>query len=74
MNPKKPRKIANMKIVTEYYTPPIPLRTMDWSAWDEDTYDGADDAGPRARLIGYGATEAEAIADLIAQIEEYADE
>lgn len=32
-----------------------------WSAFDDDTYDGTPDAGPQ--IVGYGATEAEAIAD-----------
>lgn len=62
-----------MKIRTELVYPPIPIRTMDWQAVldnyepgepDEDgTYHGG---GP----IGHGATEAEAIADLMVQLEE----
>lgn len=43
-----------MKIVTEHVHPPILTRNFDWVAH----YDGPE--GPR----GYGATEAEAIADL----------
>jgi hypothetical protein len=35
----------------------------DWYAIDDDTYDGAPDAG-RSGSIGFGDTEAEAIADL----------
>lgn len=46
-----------MKVVTQYAPPPIPLRGFDWTAIDDDTYDGS---GP----VGYGATEQEAIADL----------
>lgn len=46
-----------MKIVTHHVYPPIPDRRFDWSAVDDDTYDGT---GP----VGTGATEAEAIADL----------
>ena len=34
-----------------------------WSAVDDDTYDGAVDSSTR-HMIGYGATEEEAIADL----------
>lgn len=60
-----------MKIVTEFVYPPIPMRQFDWSAIDADTYDGADDAGGKARCIGRGATEAEAIADLMEQLEEF---
>jgi len=44
------------KIVTEHVYPPIPIRSFDWLAY----YDGMEDG-----LIGTGATEAEAIADLI---------
>jgi hypothetical protein len=35
-----------------------------WWAIDEDTYDGAEDAGPRARCVGVGPTADAAIADL----------
>lgn len=45
------------KIVTDHIFPPIPIRTMDWCAF----YDGEEEAGG----YGYGATEAEAIADFI---------
>ncbi|MFA6984609.1 MAG: hypothetical protein WC213_00185 [Arenimonas sp.] len=48
-----------MKIVTNYVYPPIPIRQFDWSAIDDDTYDG------EGCLIGYGATEQEAIDDLL---------
>lgn len=53
-----------MKIVTSYDFPPIPDRSMDWSAVDEDTYDGAPDSGPLAHMIGRGPTEEAAIQDL----------
>lgn len=59
-----------MKIVTRYWPPPIPTRAADWSAIDQDTYDGAEDSGRRAHTIGYGRTEQEAIDDLLAQLEE----
>jgi hypothetical protein len=50
------------KIVTSYWAKPIPVRQFDWTA----TYDGDEpnDAGQMA--VGHGATEAEAITDLIA--------
>lgn len=54
------------KIVTEFWMKPIPLRQFDWSAVTED-YDGAEDSHCP---IGHGATEAEAIADLLEQLEE----
>ena len=56
-----------MKIVSHYWAKPIPLRQFDWSAVDDDTYDGSEDSHCP---IGYGATEAEAIADLLREIEE----
>ena len=54
-----------MKIRTDYWAKPIPLRQFDWSAVDDDTY-GGDPRDP----IGYGGTEEDAIADLMAQIGE----
>lgn len=48
-----------MNIVTHHEYPPIPTRNFDWSAVDDDTYDGL------GCKIGWGATEAEARADLI---------
>lgn len=56
-----------MNIKTHYVHPPIPTRNCDWCAVDDDVYDGAEDAHPSCRLVGYGATEQEAIADLILQ-------
>lgn len=51
-----------MKIVTDFVYPPIPIRQFDWSAVDDDTYDG------EGCKIGYGATEQEAIDDLLDQM------
>jgi hypothetical protein len=53
-----------MNIVTSYWAKPIPDRSYDWSAIDDDTYDG------EGCPIGWGATEAEAIADLREQLEQ----
>lgn len=58
-----------MKIRTTYEYPPIPIRCFDWSAIDDDTYDGAEDSHCP---IGRGATEQEAIDDLLQQIEDAA--
>lgn len=49
------------KIVTKYDPPPIPWRGADWSA----TFGDHDLGDP----IGTGATEAEAIADLMQEAE-----
>lgn len=64
---------ADHNIHTSYDHPPIPIRTMDWSA----TLDGYDPGEPDENgtyhggdAIGRGATEKEAIADLKAQLEE----
>jgi hypothetical protein len=53
-----------MKIRTYHVHPPIPIRDWDWSAVDNDTYDG------EGCPIGYGRTEQEAIADLLEQLKE----
>jgi predicted RNase H-like HicB family nuclease len=42
----------------------------EWSAIDDDTYDGAEDSSNR-HMIGFGKTEAEAIADLERLIQEH---
>ncbi len=44
------------KIITSYRLTPLPWRKFDWTAF----YDGEEELG----LYGYGATEAEAIAEL----------
>jgi hypothetical protein len=50
-------------IKTTFYPPPIPDRRFDWLAIDDNTYDGP------GSPIGTGATEQEAIADLLEQLE-----
>lgn len=57
-----------MKITTSYWPKPIPMRQFDWSAVDDDTYDGP------GSPIGYGRNEAEAIADLKEQLDDRAAE
>ena len=47
-------------IRTSHDTPPIPIRTHDWSAWDDERPEAA---------TGHGATEAEAVADLLMWLE-----
>ena len=53
-------------IQTTCIAPPLGTRQYDWSAVLDD-YDGAEDAGHQP--IGYGPTEADAIVDLLAEIE-----
>jgi hypothetical protein len=53
-----------MKLRTTYICPPIPERRYDWTAIDEETYDGP------GSPIGYGHTEGEAILDLYQCLEE----
>jgi hypothetical protein len=48
-------------IHTEHVRPPIPVREYDWSAVFEDYEPG--------QLMGWGATRAAAIADLLSQVE-----
>jgi phosphatidate phosphatase APP1 len=52
------------RIITSHDFPPIPVRYLDWSA----CYDGFEEDGP----YGHGATEAEAIADLLENTEDEA--
>lgn len=54
-----------MTIKTVHVCPPIPVRDYDWQAYDLDTYDPESDMP-----VGWGRTEAAAIADLMEQIEE----
>lgn len=56
-----------MKIKATYERKPVPTCAWDWTAIDEDTYDGPDSP------VGCGATEAEAVADLLEQLEEERD-
>ena len=67
-------QINGIRIRTSFEYPPIPVRSFDWSAIDDDTYDvDCDQDGFFSTCpIGHGATEQEAIADLIEQIEENA--
>lgn len=58
-----------VKINASFIYPPIPWRSHDWCA-TTDNYDGTDGGN---EPIGYGSTEAAAIADLIEQLED-ADE
>ena len=55
--------MASRNIIVRYDPPPIPLRQFDYVAIDDATYD-------LGSPIGYGRTEAEAIADLESQLEE----
>jgi len=55
------RQHNSREIVTQRLTPPIPVRCCDWTA----TYADYDLGDP----IGYGATEEEAINDLIVEAE-----
>lgn len=50
------------KILTHHEFPPIPLRCLDWSAVTEDYEPG--------HPIGWGSTEAEAVADLKERLED----
>jgi len=61
-----------VKIRTSHVMPPISCRTMDWAAWDGDTYDAdCDERGYFSTSpVGWGPTEEAAIADLIEQINE----
>lgn len=51
-----------LRIATSCVCPPIPDRRFDWNAVDDSTYDG------EGCPVGRGATEAEAIADLVQRV------
>jgi hypothetical protein len=60
-----------MKIVTHFVYPPIPIRSMDWSAVTDD-YDAelVDGEWTSSHPVGRGATEQAAIDDLNQQLED----
>jgi hypothetical protein len=53
-----------MRIRTDFIYPPIPDRRFDWCAVDDSTFDGP------GCPVGYGATEQEAIDDLMQQVDD----
>ena len=53
-------------IITSHVYPPIPCRNFDWSAH-------VDELGADCSPCGHGATEADAIANLIEQLEDEED-
>ena len=55
---------GRIKVRTEHVYPPIPIRDYDWSAVDDNTFDGPGSA------CGWGKTEQQAIDDLIEQIQD----
>jgi hypothetical protein len=60
-----------MTITTTYWPKPIPSRNHDWSAIDSDTYDAElRDGAWVGGAQGFGATEQDAIDDLMEQLEQ----
>jgi hypothetical protein len=63
--------INGVKIHTNFDYPPIPVRDMDWSAvTDNYDCDCDQDGFFSTSPSGHGKTEQEAIADLLAQLED----
>ena len=61
------------KVETNHDYPPIPIRSMDWSATSPDfdaDWRGEEDGWVAFHPIGHGRTEQEAIADYLSLIEE----
>ena len=54
--------IDGINVRTTHEFPPIPQRQFDWSAINDDTYDGL------GSPIGFGKTEQDAINDLFEQM------
>lgn len=65
-------QINGIKIHTSFDYPPIPVRSFDWSAVTDDyDCDYDDERGFFSNCpIGHGATEQEAIEDLLEQMED----
>ena len=59
--PQQPREVGGREVQTAYWPKPIADRRFDWSAMLR----GYEPDEP----IGYGATEADAVADLLWQVE-----
>lgn len=51
------------EVKTSHVYPPIPIRTMDWSAW----FDGREEG-----CVAHGRTEEDAVNNLLELVEEYA--
>ena len=63
--------INGVKIHTTHEYPPIPVRDMDWSAVTDDYEAESDSEGSwSTHPVGRGATEQEAINDLLDQLED----
>ena len=52
-----------MKIITEFWPKPIPVRAFDWAAYDDDDYEPG-------LPVGYGPDEESAIASLLEQLDD----
>ena len=64
-------QINGVIIHTHFEYPPIPVRSFDWAAVTDDYDCDCDQDGLFSTCpVGHGATEEEAIADLLEQIEE----
>lgn len=57
-----------MSIVARFVYPPIPVRNFDWAVYDDDKC-GCPECH---QVVGYGPTEAAALADFREQMEEAA--
>lgn len=65
---------AELKIITHHVFPPIPIRQFDWAAYREGYDADCDEDGYFSHcLVGRGATEQAAIADLLLLEAEHAD-
>lgn len=64
VNASDAHEIMAVGVLTFHSPPPIPVRCFDWVATLTD-YDGAPDAGHQP--VGHGATELEAMQDLIVE-------
>lgn len=63
--------MSERKIITSHEYPPIPVRSFDWCAhWDDYEPPDVNGEGGGPGPVGWGATEAEAIADFKASLDD----
>lgn len=66
-----------MKLVTSFDCPPIPVRSFDWSAYEEEQMGGiCSDPTCSCRdhlIIGHGSTEEDAVKDFVQSLLEHFD-
>lgn len=63
--------VNGWRVAVSNLCPPIPTRKYDYCAVLDDYYDGASEGMSLGTVQGWGATEAEAVQELMDEIEEH---